>query len=455
MTEENSQTTPAGGPTVIESRLHLFSALAEAAETEHNLMCLYIFSALSLKRSVEEDITAEESVAIESWRRTIIGISLEEMTHLCLVSNLFSALGGTCHFSRPDFPVSPWLYPAEFVMELAPFNLDTIEHFIFLERPENSAAKDAEAFRPRNHFERLAPRNRIMPTSGDYKTVGTLYRAIREALVHLSNELSEDAVFCGDPSRQVTFAEVPLKGLNSIHNLASALNAIETIVSQDEGATLERDSHYERFTKIKEEYLHLLRKNPNFRPSRAVVRNPVMRKPAEPENQVWITHPVAARFLDLANAIYTFTLRVLTQVYVVEERDPAEKREFLSMSLTLMHVMAALGETLTLLPVSEQSQDQFSGITFAMVRTLQPLGEKSEIDLLMQAIEGFGSKLTVLRSDLASLEISSGAAKVCAECLEEVRGEIEKVLHKLSSLRESRDSRSKHKKVVTVPVECP
>jgi len=41
---------------VIESRIHLFSALAEAAETEHNLLCLYLFATYSLKRSTEEGL---------------------------------------------------------------------------------------------------------------------------------------------------------------------------------------------------------------------------------------------------------------------------------------------------------------------------------------------------------------------------------------------------------------
>ncbi|MGZ3653336.1 MAG: ferritin-like domain-containing protein, partial [Bdellovibrionota bacterium] len=128
---------------VIESRVHLFAALAEAAETEHNLMCLYLYAAFSLKRSKEEGVSEEELAMIDRWRGIILGVSLEEMTHLCLVTNLFSALGGTSHFLRPNFPASPGLYPADFVMELAPFDLRTIEHFMFLERPASFEMRDA------------------------------------------------------------------------------------------------------------------------------------------------------------------------------------------------------------------------------------------------------------------------------------------------------------------------
>ncbi|MGZ3729808.1 MAG: ferritin-like domain-containing protein, partial [Bdellovibrionota bacterium] len=190
----NPSSTPKN-PVVIESRFHLAAALAEAAETEHNLMCLYIYATFSLKRSTEEGVTAEELKSIESWRRVVMGISLEEMTHLCLVMNLFAALGATSHFKPPNFPIISGLFPADFVMELAPFDLDAIEHFIFLERPAAYDIKDSDAFLPEKRYERVAPLNRMMPAPGDYKTIGILYGAIRDALVQLANKLGEKALF--------------------------------------------------------------------------------------------------------------------------------------------------------------------------------------------------------------------------------------------------------------------
>jgi len=83
---------------VIETRVQLFSTLAEAAEIEHNFMCLYLYAMFGLKRTLDEGLTPEELEVVEKWRRIILGIALEEMTHLALVSNLFVAIGSTPPF---------------------------------------------------------------------------------------------------------------------------------------------------------------------------------------------------------------------------------------------------------------------------------------------------------------------------------------------------------------------
>ncbi|MGZ3706003.1 MAG: ferritin-like domain-containing protein [Bdellovibrionota bacterium] len=423
---------------VIESRVHLFAALAEAAETEHNLMCLYLYAAFSLKRSKEEGVSEEELAMIDRWRGIILGVSLEEMTHLCLVTNLFSALGGTSHFLRPNFPASPGLYPADFVMELAPFDLRTIEHFMFLERPASFEMRDADNFQPETHYERAGYTNRVLPTAGDYQTVGILYEAIRSALTRLSAELGESTFFCGDPRHQVTVADSPLAGLTGIRDLKSALAAVDTIVTQGEGAKALANSHFQRFSTIKEEYLRCLERNPRFSPGRNVVRNPVMGKPVEGAGRVWITHPVAARLLDLANSIYIFTLRVLTQVYTAEERDPAEKHEFLAMSFSLMHTMATIGETLTLLPASENTPDSFAGMSFSMVRTLQPLARRTELGLMMESLQRFVAMLKTLRADLDPLRKKSLALGICVDRLDAVQSQIETLHSRLGALRAAR-----------------
>ncbi|MGZ3686247.1 MAG: ferritin-like domain-containing protein [Bdellovibrionota bacterium] len=427
---------------VIESRVHLFAALAEAAETEHNLMCLYLFAAFSLKRSQEEGVSAEELAAIERWRSVILSVSLDEMTHLCLVSNLFSALGGTAHFMRPNFPACPGLYPAEFVMELAPFDLHTIEHFIFLERPSTFEMRDADNFQPVAHYQRAGNANCLLATAGDYKTVGALYGAIRAALTRLSGELGESRLFCGEPRQQVTVADSPLPGLIAILDLKSALAAVDTIITQGEGATVTVNSHFERFGAIKEEYLRCLERNPRFVPGRSVVRSPVMANPVHCTDRVWITHPVAARLLDLANAIYIFTLRGLTQVYAVENRDPAEKHELLNTSFTLMHALATMGEALSLLPASEEAPDRFAGLSFTMVRTLQPLLRKTEFVVMMEALQRFAVMLKALRTDLDPLRSKSPPLKICADRLGVVAEQMNTLLSRLAALQEARSTPS-------------
>ena len=107
----------------MHSREHLWHALAEAAELEHNLLCSYLFAAFSLKQDVSEDLTPSELTAVTGWRNTLMGICIEEMVHLAQVSNLLVSVGARAHFNRPNLPVAPGYHPASIVIELAPFDL--------------------------------------------------------------------------------------------------------------------------------------------------------------------------------------------------------------------------------------------------------------------------------------------------------------------------------------------
>jgi CDGSH-type Zn-finger protein/uncharacterized Fe-S cluster protein YjdI len=277
-----------------------------------------------------------------------------------------------------------------------------------------------------------------MPTSGDYKTIGGLYRSIREALTKLSNEIGEKEFFCGDPHRQVTTMDSALPGLIAIHDLESALKAVETIIIQGEGATQITGSHFERFCTIKKEYLELLKKNPHFKPGRDVVRNPVMRKPINPEGHVWVTHPLTARYMDLTNSIYMFILRILTQVYMTEHRESAEKHELLSMSSSLMHIMSMFGETLTLLPISEEDPNRFAGMSFATSRTLMPFEKAAELEIMTEAFKRYILIFKELRSDIEPMRNDSSALLTCVNELDKVHVELENQLSRLIEMSKNR-----------------
>jgi hypothetical protein len=96
--------TPTPRTITIESREHLLSTLAEAAELEHTLMCLYLYAVFSFKRSTEEGLTGEELKAVDHWRTTLLHICTQEMVHLALVANLTTELGGSAHFFGRRFP---------------------------------------------------------------------------------------------------------------------------------------------------------------------------------------------------------------------------------------------------------------------------------------------------------------------------------------------------------------
>jgi CDGSH-type Zn-finger protein/uncharacterized Fe-S cluster protein YjdI len=407
---------------VLESRLQLFSALCEAAELEHNLLCLYVYAASSLKRTEAEGVTGGQLEATARWRRVILGVALEEMNHLTLVSNIMVAIGASPNFMRPDFPVSPGYYPADLVIELAPFELGTVEHFVYLERPAaREDVQDGASFPHREHYVRQAPGGRVMPHVGDYPTVGGLYREIRRSLETLCESLGEEGLFSRDTARQIGPLDSQLPGLTLVTDRASAVRALDTIVTQGEGALTEEGSHFARFQAIAIEYREILKSDPTFVPGRPVARNPVMRRPPTPEGRVWIQNPLAVRYVDLADALYTFMLRVLVQVFAVEGRTPPSKRALLETSVDAMHAMASVAEALTYLSANGDTPAIRAGLSFAMVRSLAPLDSQAESAILAQRLVQIAKGFDELQSELQRDCDAGATPPECNKQLERAR----------------------------------
>ncbi len=412
---------------VIESRVQLFSTLAEAAELEHNFMCLYLYALLGLKRNANEGLNAEELEAVTRWRRVILGIALEEMNHLTLVSNLFVSLGSTPHFMRPNFPAYPGMYPADIVVELAKFDLNTLDHFIFLERPRAQEIRDGSTFSAEKIYSRVAPHGTLMPHLGDYETVGELYQTIRDSISQLCEKMGEIELFCGNPAQQIGPLDSPLPGLVVIKDKASAFKALDTIITQGEGALEEVGSHFARFSQIKSEYLNLLEKNSFFDPSRPIVRNPVMRKPLETQHRVLVDEPLAAQFMDLANALYMFMLKILVQTYTIENHSPAVKKEFLEIAAAMMHAMAIVGETLTHMPASLEKSVGHAGMSFAMNRSMAPLSSAGELVIMNERLQQFEAVFLRLTTELNTREKENPHITACLQQLEVARLQVHDV----------------------------
>jgi len=85
----------------------LLHALYEAAELEHNLMCTYLYAAVSLRDGEAEALNAEEAMAVRRWKQVLLGVAIEEMGHLAAVWNITSALGGSPRIGRSNFPLDP------------------------------------------------------------------------------------------------------------------------------------------------------------------------------------------------------------------------------------------------------------------------------------------------------------------------------------------------------------
>jgi hypothetical protein len=66
-------------PLIVGDREQIFHLLAEAAEIEHTLMCSYLYAAFSLKDGDHSDLDGQEAAAVRRWRKTIMGVAIEEM----------------------------------------------------------------------------------------------------------------------------------------------------------------------------------------------------------------------------------------------------------------------------------------------------------------------------------------------------------------------------------------
>jgi len=355
-------------PAALTQREVLIHALYEAAELEHNLMCTYLYAAVSLKDGEEEGLSAEEAAAVKRWRQGLLGVAIEEMGHLAAVWNITSALGGSPRFGRTNFPLDPGYLPACVVVKLAPFTADTLQHFVFLERPHGSTEQEGAGFAYERTYVRGGSGARLTPMAVDYSTVGDFYAALGEGLRALVARYGESNAFDGDPALQLSPGEVGLAGAKPVRCLKTALAAFAAIVEQGEGAPRDTvGSHYQKFLGIRTELRALMAKNPDFAPAHPAATNPVLRRPPRPEGRVWLENPDAVATVDLANACYGLMLRLLAYGYVV--RGPsAEKSLAVDLAIGLMQAVMPLAERAARLPAGPSNPQCNAGMSFITLR---------------------------------------------------------------------------------------
>jgi CDGSH-type Zn-finger protein/uncharacterized Fe-S cluster protein YjdI len=358
---------------VPETREAVIFTLYEAAELEHNLMCTYLYAAFSLKSGTEEGLSAEEARAVERWRTVLLQVAVEEMCHLVAVWNITSALGGSPRIGRPNFPLDPGYHPASVTVKLAPFNAETLQHFVHLERPHGSSEPDGEGFAPDRIYLRGTPGVHLTPMAIDYQTVGDFYAALAQSLQQLCDRYGEKQTFDGDPGLQLSPDEVDLPGARHVICIKTALAAFQAIVEQGEGAPRDSvNSHYQRFLGVRTELRALLEKNPRFVPAHPAATNPVLRRPPRAEGHVWLDNPEAIATVDLANASYALMLRLLAYSYVLHGPS-REKSLAVDLAIGLMHAVRLLGERAARLPAGPCNPDCNAGMSFTTLRDAAPL----------------------------------------------------------------------------------
>ena len=219
--------------TVEDLREHLQWAI----ELEHSTLPPYLTALYSIK----DGHNAEAAEVIQS-------VFLEEMLHMTLAANILNAVGGAPQVDYPGIMPSYPTYLAHsnqaFEVPLLKFSKEALEVFLQIERPGEHDG---------------------LPEDDEFETIGQFYEAIEEALKRLSAELGEEALFSGDPARQVT-DELYYGGsgrIITVTDLASAIAALEEIVEQGEGMQHQEiwDGDRDMFHPDREEVAHYFRFN--------------------------------------------------------------------------------------------------------------------------------------------------------------------------------------------------
>jgi CDGSH-type Zn-finger protein/uncharacterized Fe-S cluster protein YjdI len=357
----------------VVTRERALHALYEAAELEHNLMCTYLYAAFSLKDGVGEGLAPDEAEAVSRWRRTLIRVAVEEMQHLAAVWNITSALGGSPRIGRTNFPLDPGLLPAGIVVKLAPFSPETLQHFVFLERPRGSTELDGEGFVYERNYVRGSDFAYLTPMGLNYDTVGDFYSALSDGLKSMVAQYGEDVAFAGDPALQLSQNEINMAGCKPVICVKTALAAFDAIVVQGEGAPADSvDSHYQKFLSIREEYRALKAKNPDLSPAFPAATNPVLRRPPRPEGRVWLENPEVIAVVDLANASYGLMLRLLAYAYALPGPS-AEKSLSADLAIGLMQAVVPLAERAARLSAGPSNPQCHGGMSFTTLRDASAL----------------------------------------------------------------------------------
>lgn len=212
----------------------LREALQAALELEHAVIPPYLYALYSLEPAGNR--------AVAEIIRSVVD---EEMLHLTLAANLLNAAGGRPVLYSPDIlPRYPGPLPGTvddgLVVGLAPFSIPLVrDTFMRIEQPELPAGHGG-----------LADGSADSGPPGEALTIGQFYRQIRTTIVALGED-----VFTGRRHHQVTTNLLP--GAIPVTGVASACQAIDTVIDQGEGTLTSPAevvggdvAHYYRFAEI-------------------------------------------------------------------------------------------------------------------------------------------------------------------------------------------------------------
>jgi len=365
----------------INTRKDLIYWLSQASELEHTLCCAYLYSAYTIKDSLDENgIKIENLEDVKKWKSTIFLVAAQEMYHLTQASNLLMSIGAKPHFQRPIFPINSKHYPDHVPIELAPFSTLILKRFICIERPEvrvQGKLDDQYCF-----DSELTKGASPDMTKDDVITVGELYSSIYAGFVNLVKKYGDEKkVFIGSKNLQLGGNETQFSELIQVVDLKSARDGIEKIVEQGEGTPNDiPDSHFGAFQMILREYTQHL-SDKEFHPIRPSVCNPSLNP--NNLNTTLITNPFTCEVAKIFNEVYELMLICLYSFFTSDKNDTTYQY-LMGLALNLMTViLKPLGEYLTKLPLDDSKSGKTAGPSFELNPNYNQLSFSKDVVMTM------------------------------------------------------------------------
>jgi hypothetical protein len=201
-------------PTKIDSTNDLKNFLQTALRVEQATIPPYLCALYSIPDGVNREAS-----------HTIHSVVMEEMLHMVLVANLINAIGGKPVVDSPGFPME---YPGPlpgfdhlpaaenpYHVGLQKFSKEAMETFLRIELPGYDDPQEPGS-----------------PPG----TIGQFYDMIRQAFKDAYDD-SKNAIFKGSRKRQITpeYYYGGSGGVFEVHNMDTAMKALDEIVDQGEG----------------------------------------------------------------------------------------------------------------------------------------------------------------------------------------------------------------------------
>jgi hypothetical protein len=375
--------------------------LQQASVLEHALCCEYLYAAFTLKAGGEPGVTPSQAALTDQWREQIMKISIQEMYHLMLASNLLTAIEKTPYFERPNFPMLATTFSdVNLPSLLTHFDLQTAKRFMCWEKPDVDGWWRAQcahcADDARSRYGLLAPAD-----APAYDSIGALY-----AIIDASLKAHPDWIKASSAPRQLTSAVIPFSPkVAPITCYEDAHRYIDIIVTEGEGGPdWETQSHFAYFHQIVVQIQDIAGGSEGM--AWPTVANPIYDANNAAPGANLVEDPGAAPIGKAFNDLYLVFVRMLARLFIPDDESDDERQALADTATAIMPlVIKPLGILLTRLPAGSAYPGRYAGPSFELPKSIAlPLGARTEaIGALRTELAAVISSLQVLSITLTTL----------------------------------------------------